>query len=62
MATVDWLSNLSNQTILNPRSHLVEAHEYIGEHGERKVAVDCACGNGRDTSLSAGARLPCLCL
>ena len=49
MATVDWLSNLNNQTILTPRSHLIEAHEYIGEHGERKVAVDCACGNGRDT-------------
>ncbi|KLV06998.1 hypothetical protein ABT56_07580 [Photobacterium aquae] len=49
MATVDWLSHLNNHTLLAPRSHLIEAHEFLGGSGEGKVAVDCACGSGRDT-------------
>ncbi|MGF1684530.1 class I SAM-dependent methyltransferase [Photobacterium minamisatsumaniensis] len=49
MATIDWLANLNNQTILIPRSHLVEAIEFLGSNANKKVAVDCACGAGRDT-------------
>ncbi|MGR2769794.1 class I SAM-dependent methyltransferase [Photobacterium sp. GSS17] len=49
MATIDWLTNLNNQTLLTPRSHLVEALEFIGGNGDGQVAVDCGCGSGRDT-------------
>ncbi|PSW21895.1 SAM-dependent methyltransferase [Photobacterium sanctipauli] len=49
MATIDWLTNLNNQTVLTPRSHLVEAIEFLGSRSGKKVAVDIACGTGRDT-------------
>ncbi|MGF1725584.1 class I SAM-dependent methyltransferase [Photobacterium nomapromontoriensis] len=49
MATADWLTHLNSLTMLCPRSHLIEAHEFLGDSIENKVAVDCACGTGRDT-------------
>ena len=49
MATADWLTHFNNQPVLTPRSHLVEAHAFLGEDLEHRIAVDCACGTGRDT-------------
>lgn len=49
MATVDWLDYLSNQKLLPPRAHLIEAHQFLGNITKGRVAVDCGCGTGRDT-------------
>ncbi|UXI04388.1 class I SAM-dependent methyltransferase [Photobacterium sp. TY1-4] len=49
MATVDWLNCLNNPKLLPPRSHLMEAHQFLGHFANDRVAVDCGCGTGRDT-------------
>ncbi|MGF1833262.1 methyltransferase domain-containing protein [Photobacterium sanguinicancri] len=48
MATVDWLSYLNTQSLLPPRSHVVEANQFLGERQSMNIAVDCGCGAGRD--------------
>lgn len=49
MATVDWQSYLSNPKLLLPRSHIIEAHQFLGNMAKGRIAVDCGCGTGRDT-------------
>ena len=49
MATVDWLDYLSNQKLLPPRAHVIEAHQFLGNATKDRIAVDCGCGTGRDT-------------
>ncbi|OAN13006.1 hypothetical protein A3K86_15165 [Photobacterium jeanii] len=48
MATVDWLNYLNTQSLLPPRSHVVEANQFLGERQSTNIAVDCGCGSGRD--------------
>ncbi|WP_299018043.1 trans-aconitate 2-methyltransferase [uncultured Photobacterium sp.] len=49
MATVDWLNYLNNQKVFAPRAHIIEAHHFLGNMTQRRIAVDCGCGTGRDT-------------
>ncbi|UTV29769.1 class I SAM-dependent methyltransferase [Photobacterium atrarenae] len=49
MATVDWLNYFNNPKLLPPRSHLIEAHQFLGHFAKDRIAVDCGCGTGRDT-------------
>lgn len=49
MATVDWLNYFNNPKLLPPRSHLIEAHQFLGHFAKERIAVDCGCGTGRDT-------------
>ncbi|UIP29657.1 MULTISPECIES: class I SAM-dependent methyltransferase [Photobacterium] len=49
MATIDWQTYLFPSALQAPRTHLVEAHQLLGERLRGKVAVDCGCGHGRDT-------------
>ncbi|MCM0148639.1 class I SAM-dependent methyltransferase [Photobacterium galatheae] len=49
MATIDWQTYLSPSALQPPRTHLIEAHQLLGDQLRGKVAVDCGCGRGRDT-------------
>ena len=49
MAIIDWLNYLSAKTLLPPRPHVIEAHQFLGGNSHNKIAVDCGCGTGRDT-------------
>jgi tellurite methyltransferase len=49
MAISDWQRYISTQALLPPRPHVVDAHLFLGNNGRNKVAVDIACGTGRDT-------------
>lgn len=49
MAIIDWLHYLNAKTLLPPRSHVIDAHQFLGGNSHHQVAVDCGCGTGRDT-------------
>ncbi|MGF1878502.1 class I SAM-dependent methyltransferase [Photobacterium frigidiphilum] len=49
MAISDWRRYISTLVLLPPRPHVVDAHLFLGDNGRNKVAVDIACGTGRDT-------------
>lgn len=49
MAISNWQRYINTQALLPPRPHVVDAHLFLGDNGRNKVAVDIACGTGRDT-------------